>query len=75
MKKKKFTRHSLGPEASKDAREVESHFSWEEWLDVFKNTCKGLLKMDLPSSYDRVTNLIYCAVINSKFSGPLELVS
>jgi len=54
---------------------VENLFSEEEWFSVFKRTCKGLLKFNFSSSSDRITYLVYCASITSKFKGALELVS
>ena len=61
--------------ALREATEVESLFSEEEWFDVFKMTCKGLLKFNFSSSGDRITYLVYCASFTGKFRGPLELVS
>ena len=47
-----------------------------EWLDLFRETCVGLLKLGTPSCRYKLTYFVYCAVISArKFTGPLEKVS
>ncbi len=58
----------------RETKEVETLFSQEEWLEVLERTCKGLLKLDLPTSSDRITYLVFCTINSAKFKGTLELV-
>lgn len=74
-KKRKIFRSIFASEGRKEEKEIENLLSAQEWFDLFRETCKGLLKLGLPSSSYKITYFIYCAALTLKFAGSLELVS
>ena len=74
-KRRKPFRNILASEGRKEEKEIENLLSVQEWFDLYRETCKGLLQMASSSSGYKVTYFIYCAAITQKFSGSLEKVS
>lgn len=69
MKKRKIFRQVLGGESKKD--DVENLLSPQEWFDMFRQTCTGLLKVNTPAAHYQIIYFIYCAVITMKFGEEL----
>ena len=74
-KKRKILRNIFTSEGRKEEKETENLLSAQEWFDVYRETCKGLLKLDSSSSSNKIIYFIYCAAHAQKFSEGLEMVS
>ncbi len=73
IKKKKVFRTVLTSESRKEDKDLENLLSPEEWLDMFRETCTGLLRIGSPACHYRVIYFIYCAIVSTKFTASKQL--